>query len=170
MRSSAHCCRSRKNLRKSKIMLPEKLSEVVIGFGALAAGLIGSLSLATGGTGADGWLLIFEKGGFLLLTLVGLGLFTWLIIPKFIDWARAYLERLEERNMKQLEMFLGELEKQRLSRELAEGAVREILHDHKVETVAAIKELGKYFERLLSETKNQTHEVKQLQENTQNQS
>jgi hypothetical protein len=128
-------------------------AEFIIGSVAVVSGSVGSVSLATGSVSADGWLDIFEKGGFLLLTLLALGLFVWLLIPKILDWLRSYLERLEQRNVTQLESFLHELKEGRESRERTETAFRQALETHRHETVAAINIQTDYVKELVNELK-----------------
>lgn len=134
-------------------------TEVFLGFLAALGGVFGSVTLATGSFGPESWLVIFEKGGFLLLTLLCIAFFVWLVLPKMMDWLRAYLERLENRNVIQLEGFMQELKEQRLSRERTEDAFREMLQSHKRETVGAISEQTGYVKELVKELKGRPCQV-----------
>jgi len=130
----------------------DRICESIVATCATAASLWGGMNLVAA-RDVSSWLDVFERGGFLLVTLVGLGLFGWLVVPKLLDWAKDYLEDLKETNKQQIGYFLTELEKGRDSRERTEEAFREALHDSKKETVAAIKEQTGYVADLVKELK-----------------
>jgi hypothetical protein len=61
-----------------------KFAESAVIFASGVVGIVGSAMLATGSS-PDGWMGVFEKGGFLLLTLFAIGFFLWMILPKIIN-------------------------------------------------------------------------------------
>lgn len=116
----------------------------------IGAGLVfGVLAVSSPITNTDTVLTIFEKGGFLLLTLLSLFGFVWMVGPKVVNWLSSYLERLEQRNAENLSRFLDELKAQRESRELWLKELREILQIHKQEVVSSLREQTVAFKELV---------------------
>lgn len=109
---------------------------VVIGVGLV----FGVLAVSNPISNTDTLLTIFEKGGFLLLTLLSLFGFIWLAGPRVVNWLSSYLEKLEQRNAENLSRFLDELKAQRESRETWQKEFREMLQAHKHEVVSSIRE------------------------------
>ena len=85
----------------------DRVCEPIIAITASAGALWGGVNFIVGTADASSWLDIFERGGFLLVTLLGLALFVWLVVPKMLDFGKDYLNGLHEANEKNIAYFLA---------------------------------------------------------------